>query len=201
MGAFGYLHLPGCDSNCGLGDQLMALKYIHSEIAHFGGDPSKVTIFGESAGGMSCGALLCSPLAQPYFQRAILMSGAISNVMSAEDAAKIAAHFVKMKVKGVDLSSDSSPEALRALSTAELFALQAQYLVSGGNAMPFQPCVDGRLLVASPIDAIESGAVHIGGKQVMIGSNAEEWALFSPSVLPGWLRVSLRLQVQQLTQI
>jgi para-nitrobenzyl esterase len=186
LGAFGYLNVPGGDKNCGLWDQFMALKFVQSEIANFGGSPSEVTIFGESAGGMSCGALLCSPIAQPYFHRAILMSGAMSNVISADDAEQIAQHFGQHSMGKTKKPSVTAAD-LRALSTAELLAMQMKFLLRGGSAMPFQPCVDGVLLTANPYDAIKSGEVQIGGKQVMIGSNAEEWALFSPSVVPSWL--------------
>lgn len=179
LGCFGFLNLPGVDSNCGTWDQLEALRWIQSEINHFGGDPGNVTIAGESAGGMSCGVLLASPLAQPFFQRAILMSGALSNVLKREDAAAVACNFCKRA--GVWGSADGGTgvvdmAALRQLSTEKL--LSAQLAVRG--QMPFQPCVDGELVPDLPLKALASGAVRLEGKQVMLGSNVEEFNLFRP---------------------
>lgn len=59
LGGFGFLNVPGADSNCGSWDQLQALRWIYSEIAAFGGDPQNITIFGESA------AVCCWPLRWP----------------------------------------------------------------------------------------------------------------------------------------
>lgn len=184
LGAFGFLNLRGCDSNCGLSDQCMALQWVHEEIRHFGGDPDRVTIFGESAGGMSCGALLSSPRAQPFFQRAILMSGAMSNAVSGEDASMIGHQFCE--------SAQKTPEQLRLLSAEEMLVLQNKFVGVDG-VMPFQPCVDGDLLVATPIEAVKRGLVQLSAKQVMIGTTEAEWELFQPSLLPHWLsRSSLK---------
>lgn len=82
MGAFGFLAHPalaaesnGASGNYGIMDQVAALKWVQRNITRFGGDPSKVTIFGESAGGNSVGALIASPLAKGLFRGGILQSG------------------------------------------------------------------------------------------------------------------------------
>ena len=102
LGALGSLALrdvlPGgelVDSNLGLRDQTAALAWVRESIAAFGGDPENVTVFGESAGVMSIGALLGAPEARRLFRRAILQSGAAHNVSSHTYARRVAELFLK----------------------------------------------------------------------------------------------------------
>lgn len=92
-GADGFLYLGDGDDgvNLGLLDQIAALTWVRDNIAAFGGDPDRVTVFGESAGAMSIGVLLAAPRAEGLFRRAILQSGAAHHVIAASDAARIAA--------------------------------------------------------------------------------------------------------------
>lgn len=78
LGALGFLYLENENAigNQGLHDQILALKWVQKNIQKFGGDPNRVTVFGESAGSMSVGSLLLSPLAKGLFQNAISQSGA-----------------------------------------------------------------------------------------------------------------------------
>src|SRR5581483_3756876 len=78
LSAVGFLYGGSEDApgNVGYHDQLLALKWVNDHIASFGGDPNAITIFGESAGGMSVGSHVLSPLSKGLFQRAILQSGA-----------------------------------------------------------------------------------------------------------------------------
>jgi len=176
LGAHGFLNLPEGDFNCGLWDQYMALRWVHQEIKNFGGDPDNVTIAGQSAGGMCCGALLTSPLTQPYFKRAILMSGACCNVFSTEDALHLSETFCRFA-----LPNGGGIEELRMLSSDQLLTAQREFVSKGINGiMPFQPCVDGDLIVSHPLVAIREGLVQLQGKQVMLGSTSDEWALFKP---------------------
>ncbi|MEV7283327.1 carboxylesterase family protein [Streptomyces sp. NPDC093252] len=75
LGAFGYLAHPGLGSNFGVQDQIAALRWVRENIEGFGGDPDRVTVFGQSAGGHSVRTLLGAPSAAGLFQRAILQSG------------------------------------------------------------------------------------------------------------------------------
>jgi carboxylesterase 2/para-nitrobenzyl esterase len=89
VGAEGFLYLADGIANLGLLDQIAALEWVRENIATFGGDPGKVTIFGESAGGMSVATLLTMPRAKGLFRRAIVQSGNTPNVTSAATAARI----------------------------------------------------------------------------------------------------------------
>ena len=90
LGALGFLYDPdfagapgeAC-ANFGLLDQIAALRWVRDEIAAFGGDPDNVTVFGESAGAMSIGTLMGSPLAAGLFHKAILQSGAAHSALTA----------------------------------------------------------------------------------------------------------------------
>jgi para-nitrobenzyl esterase len=75
LGVEGFLPLPGGDTNVGVRDQLAALRWVRDNITAFGGDPDRVTVFGESAGAMCIGALLGAPAARGLFGRAIMESG------------------------------------------------------------------------------------------------------------------------------
>uniref|UniRef100_A0A182MVN1 Carboxylic ester hydrolase n=1 Tax=Anopheles culicifacies TaxID=139723 RepID=A0A182MVN1_9DIPT len=100
LGPFGFLYLPeaGVEGNAGLKDQLMALRWINENIANFGGDPSNVTLFGESAGSFSAYLHMLSPNSRKYFHRVICQSGVVcsSSFMQAnpvEMAFNLARHF------------------------------------------------------------------------------------------------------------
>jgi para-nitrobenzyl esterase len=101
LGVFGFLRLDhllgGRDerfagsANNGLRDQVAALRWVRDNIAGFGGDPGRVTIFGESAGGMSVTSLLATPAAEDLFHGAIAQSGAGENVLTVDEAEQITA--------------------------------------------------------------------------------------------------------------
>lgn len=181
LGALGWLALPGLGDdgsvggNFGLLDQIAALEWVRDNAAAFGGDPRNVTIFGESAGGMSVGTLLGTPAAQGLFQRAILQSGAAHNVSSQEVALGVGQRFLEaLGSVGRDLA------ALRAAPVAALLDAQAKTAAAlfgqmpGG--LPFQPVVDGTVLPKRPLDAIASGAC--ARLPLLIGTNRDEWKLF-----------------------
>lgn len=81
LGFYNFSHLDkSFDSNCAISDMLMALKWVNENIELFGGDKDNVTIAGESAGATSIMALIASPYARPYFNKAIIMSGVLGNI-------------------------------------------------------------------------------------------------------------------------
>jgi para-nitrobenzyl esterase len=183
LGVDGYLFLGDGISNLGVLDQLAALEWVQDNISAFGGDPAKVTIFGESAGGFSVTTLLSIPRSEGLFRRAIAQSGAGHHVISPAAAQRVG-HYLAEKM-GVA----PTREAIGAVPFDQLLMHQVQ--LSGeifanpdprrwgevaGNLMPFEPVVDGDLLPARPIDRIVSGAG--AGVDLLVGSNTEEFRLF-----------------------
>ena len=102
LGAFGFLHLDEIfgEDFAGSGkpglDQIAALEWVRDCIAAFGGNPDDVTVFGESAGGMSVGTLLGLPAAEGLYQRAIVQSGSSSFASRAEVATKTAQQVLEL---------------------------------------------------------------------------------------------------------
>ena len=183
LGALGYLNwrslaadsghgLP--DTNLGLRDQLAVLEWVREHIECFGGDPENVTIFGESAGGMSVGTLLGTPRAEGLFHRAILQSGAAHNVASPEQATAAAQHF--FNTLGIERPS---LDALQELPVAEIMRAQLRTTTGLGlleGILPFQPSVDDDILPEHPLEAIRKGSAR--DVPVLVGTNRDEWKLF-----------------------
>jgi para-nitrobenzyl esterase len=181
LGALGYLHLAGrwedAPGNLGLRDQLAALAWVQENISAFGGDPRNVTLFGESAGAMSVGTLLGTPGARGLFARAILQSGAASNVYDPEDALHVSETFMKE----LGLVRDDL-EGLRAQPLAAVLAAQDRavaQLLGVVPQLPFQPVVDGDLLPRPPLAAIGEGLAR--DVSILIGTNLEEQKLYAPT--------------------
>ena len=161
-GAEGFLYLGDGIANVGLLDQVAALEWVRDNIAGFGGDPDNVTVFGESAGAMSIGALLSMPAARGLFHRAILQSGAAHHVAPPEDASRIAGYLTD--ILGVDLDRD----AIAAAGVSRLLAAQAQLKADllgdpdparwgtsvVTTTMPWQPVIDGDVLPGPPLERI-----------------------------------------------
>jgi len=176
LGALGFLPLedPEAAPNAGLLDQVAALRWVRANAAAFGGDPANVTIFGESAGGMSVGCLLGMPSAQGVFDRAIPMSGAAHQVNAPGTAARVRADFCReLGVRDGDLA------ALRAAPVEAILAAQArteQAYVGAPIRMGFRPSVDGRALPVRPIEKIREGLS--ANRPVLVGATRDEWKLF-----------------------
>jgi para-nitrobenzyl esterase len=177
LGALGFLDLsrihPGKTvANLGIRDQIAALEWVRDNIEAFGGDPENVTVFGESAGGMSVGTLLGTPAAKGLFARAILQSGATSNVSSPEQAARVSEAFL-------DALGARDLAQLEQASVSALLAAQrdtTMRLTMGLGTMAWQPSVAGDLIPEPPLAAIERGAA--GDVSILVGTNRDEWKLF-----------------------
>ncbi len=156
LGALGFLRLRDrfgerlpAGGNEGLLDQVAALEWLRDEIAAFGGDPGNVTIFGESAGAMSCATLLGVPRARGLFHRAILQSGAANFLWPRDTATRVTDHVL------ADLAV-SSPEELRAADPARLLAAQRRLFM---EVMLGEHHVLGAL---SPAGQRVAGALFLG---------------------------------------
>ncbi|HKY13554.1 MAG TPA: carboxylesterase/lipase family protein [Microthrixaceae bacterium] len=190
LGALGFLELGDLDptyrgsGNVGLLDQVAALEWVRDNIASFGGDPGNVTIFGESAGGMSVSLLLAMPSASGLFHAAIAQSGAASiarNLTKADDdtaefcaaagcatVAELVAAPVETLLAGhatMAASRMSDPEAT-ARGTGDPLSFLA-----------FRPVADGEIVPTDPLAAIRDGSA--AGVPLLIGTTEEEWKLFS----------------------
>lgn len=179
LGPLGFLALKALDSespdhisgNYGLLDQQAALRWVRRNILAFGGDPNNITIFGESAGGISVCLQLVSPKAAGLFQRAINQSGPCQNEFKLAEGKLLGA---KLAAKlGCDSSADI-PACMRAKPTnAVLTALPANPI--GGGVLWF-PVVDGVVLPTTAEEAFKSGKFN--QVPVINGSNHDEGTLF-----------------------
>ncbi len=160
--------------NWGLADQVAALAWVRDHITAFGGDPGNVTLFGESAGGMSVSALLAVPAARGLFHRAIVESGPPYSY-TADEAAKraevIAAHL------GVPLTR----EALEQVPVEDLVRAVGELgQISANNddsGLLLMPVVDGGLLTVAPEVAVATGSV--ADVPLLIGTTRDESAFFT----------------------
>lgn len=172
LGFLGFLAHPALSAetdyhgsgNYGWMDQQAALEWVQRNIRRFGGDPKKVTIFGESAGGLSVHAQLASPGAKQLFHRAIIQSGAYA-IATTPLAAAEANGLAAATALGCP---DQTAACLRSVSVETLLANQG----SGG----FTGNVDGKVLTQPIRDALGSG--EFNKVPVMQGSTHDEWRLF-----------------------
>lgn len=179
LGILGGLYLgdlmPGhCDF--GLQDQIMALRWVQENIGAFGGDPTRVTVGGQSAGAMSAASLLAAPAARGLFARAIVESGhadAQITVQAASEAAVRALHSLHIEPDAPDVL-----EQLRALSIFRIAEAQREL---GVGARIFPLVGDGVILPVDPFAAITAGSA--AGVDLMIGTTREEHRLFE---ITGW---------------
>jgi len=154
LGVLGFCKVEGGDYNCGMWDQVAGLRWVQENIAAFGGDPNNVTIFGESAGGMSCGFLSATKFAGQLFHRVVLQSGTMQTGLSRDEAGWLAEETAgALKVPNCSLATMGNTSAATLLA--------AQNLVIRGNrcgGMPYQPVVDGDLLENRIVNRWKAGA-------------------------------------------
>ena len=174
LNIFGFMNFGAIDPSfegsglLGLNDQIAALKWVKENIAQFGGNPDNITIFGESAGSISCMLLTVAPAAKGLFQKAIPESGPSRFVHDMQHAAKLTEDFMALSGtrKMSDLLKKSSAE-LRDLYV-KLFELRIKTAHSD-----FIPACDGKFLPEDPFTAMKNGDAR--GVKFLTGVNACEW--------------------------
>ena len=180
LGVMGFLHLShlpdGKDyqdsQNLGLLDQLKALKWVHENIAAFGGDPDNVTIFGESAGAASCSLQPLVPGSHQYFKRLIAESGSVNQTRSPEEGIAC---------------TNKLMEELGCKTVADLLKVSGEKLLeaSAVNFVHQMPERDGRILPTDTFAAYANGAAK--DIEILVGCNKDEMDFFVFSWgIEGW---------------
>jgi para-nitrobenzyl esterase len=192
VGPMGFLALPALTAesrhhssgNYGLLDQLQALKWVRENISHFGGDPARVTVMGQSAGAVDVCLLMSSPLAAGFFQRAIMESGDCQGVLNEDIRTPISYNSISGTGEAIgkrlvkDLGISPGPEELQ-----QLRRIPATDILKAWSRDPevhFDAIVDGWAIPEQPAKTFEQGReMHI---PVLVGSNANEATVFAHDV-------------------
>ncbi|WP_337447426.1 carboxylesterase/lipase family protein [Corynebacterium pseudokroppenstedtii] len=187
-GAVGTTSPTQADSNPGLSDLVMAVRWVHDNAEAFGGDPARITIMGESSGGAMVTALTAVPELRGIIAGAIAQSPPVAMVHSPAAAGRWAD---RARAETPDLNSISAMQL--AHLTERLNAINDDYLEFSG---PFAPTIDGDLMTRHPLDIqpprSQEGPVDDGtpGMEIplLIGTNADEYLVMR------WERMSTRAQ-------
>lgn len=184
LGIEGFVPIDGAPTNLGLRDQLFALKWVQENIAAFGGDAGNVTVFGESAGAMSIGNLVASPLAKGLFKRAIIESGhgnMVRPISVAQRLTKKLAKILKISPDVAGFRSTNTAACLDAqkkvsLPTAGVDLRDAEKREPAFGLSRFLPVYGDDVLPEHPHAALKKGV----GKEfdILIGTNRDEMNLY-----------------------
>jgi para-nitrobenzyl esterase len=183
LGAEGFLEAPDAPANRAVRDWVRALEWVQENIAAFGGDPARVSIGGQSAGGGASATLLGVPAARGLFRGAICMSGSTALSHTAEGVRAVtAAMAAQLGAADLNQASLEQLEAGTILAAQEavmgaMMAAAAQQdpaavagLLGGGLPLPFAPWVDGEVVTEPALPAAGRGDVKI-----LVGATANEF--------------------------
>ena len=188
LGALGWLHRSGIvDAEAGTSDMIAALSWVHDHIAGFGGDPANVTIMGQSAGAMSIGRLLMLPEARGLFGRVIMQSSGLGRgFYPSSVATERGDQFLRLL--DIDPHANDALQRLRAIPVPRILQAQSDFARAnarfGWNTPPFMPVSPVEMTEVETLAVIADGVTSgsdFGGKDVLIGANADEMhAFFAP---------------------
>ncbi|EGC34913.1 hypothetical protein DICPUDRAFT_34242 [Dictyostelium purpureum] len=183
LGAFGFLQTSsGISANVGFEDQILALQWVQENIKSFGGDPTQVTVFGESAGGTSSSLHLTSPASTGLFSKIIIESNPWSLPIKTIDQAvilgKIFANDLGCDESDINcLYSKSAEDILLAQNKSQNHFSVFQPLLT---FLPWTPVVDGKLITDQPLSLIQKGQYN--KVPVLLGTVRNEALLFVASI-------------------
>jgi para-nitrobenzyl esterase len=181
LGVEGFAQLVGAPANRGLLDQVAAVQWVRDNIRAFGGDPDRITVFGESAGAGSVAALLAMPRAAGLFRRAVAQSvpGTFFTPALAADIAAACAAELGLRPTVADLSA-VAPARLAAAGdalTEKIGDRAGRWGLPAHRSIPFAPVVDGDVLPATPWQALAEGAGR--DVELLAGHTRDEQRLFT----------------------
>jgi len=179
LGVFGFLDLAPLlgpeyagSANNALRDLMAALEWVQQNIESFGGDPSRVTVGGQSAGAKLTDVLMGVPSARPLFHQMISESGGAERVWTLDESYAVSEGYGKLW----HASTGNPVSALATAPAAALIPVQSQLMRQWPHHFPLRVEIDGALLPRLPVETIAAGSTR--GKHLLIGSNREESAAF-----------------------
>ncbi|XP_064487639.1 acetylcholinesterase-1-like [Ornithodoros turicata] len=188
LGSLGFLNggIPDVPGNMGLWDQHLALQWVKRNIAAFGGDPSRITIFGESVGGVSVGIHAVSPLNRGIFNRIIMQSGTPywalpwENHGALDRSMRLAKSVGCVQNNGTTQMDQAIVRCLQELPAEDI--LKAELSLFPIHLFTFMPSYGDALVPTNPTQAIKEGRML--PVDIMVGSNSDEGTIAFYTLIP-----------------